>query len=92
MFSNWCPAGWRGDVGVELALIQEPELMAWDLFGTLFCSQSHVDEPVVVAALSFVKIIQMLRGSCFVMIRKCFELLTFIPFGVRHMLSVSLFV
>ena len=76
---------------VEFALIQELKPMASDLVGTLFCSQSHVDEPVVVAAISFVKIIQMLRGSCFVLIRKCFELLTFIPFGVRHMLSVSLF-
>ena len=32
---------------VELALIQEPELMAWDLFGTVLCAQSHVCEHVV---------------------------------------------
>ena len=73
---------------VELALIQEPELMAWDLVGTVLCAQSHVCEPVVVAAISFLEIIQMLRGSCFVMISTCFELLTFIPFvGVRNELS-----
>ena len=74
-------------MGVELALIQEPELMAWDIFGTVLCAQSHVCEPVV-AAISFVEILPILRGSCFVMISPCFELLIFIPLvGVRHELS-----
>ena len=46
LFSVWCPAPGSGDVGVELALIQEPDLMTWDLVGTLLCAQSHVCEPV----------------------------------------------
>ena len=46
LFSIWCPAPGSGDVGVELALIQEPDLMAWDLVCTLLCAQSHVCEPV----------------------------------------------
>ena len=79
-------------MGVELALIQEPELMAWDIFGTVLCAQSHVCEPVV-AAISFVEILPILRGSCFVMISTCFELLNIFPlcWSSARALSVSLF-
>ena len=54
-------------MGVELTLIQEPELMALDLFGTVLCAQSHVCEPVIEDSCLLRGYHAKARGSCFVM-------------------------
>ena len=79
-------------MGVELTLIQEPELMALDLFGTVLCAQSHVCEPVIEDSCLLRGYHAKARGSCFVMKARVFSCRYLSPCWYwARALSVSLF-